>query len=194
MIMNSNDSYYGSYRNFKFTDIFPSLEEFKTQYNECPLPLVSFFGAADTEQVSTFYYLMYANFGNSTLANSDTNQFLLGLFGTLFQYGPNWWKRIEIQKELRDLTIEQIKTNSKFITNTAKNPSTAPANDSLKILDYIDAQDVNISVKGDIQALTSHYDTLVDGQTKRFLGEFKHLFLKIVEPELPLLYDPVEGW
>lgn len=189
-----SDSYYGANRNFKFTDLFPSLEEFKKQYAENSLPLESFFGATDSEQVSTFYYLMYASYGNSTIANADTNQFYYGLFSTLFQYGPNWWKRTEIQKKIRELTLEQLKTSSHLITNFAQNPSTAPANDSTKPLDYIDTQDVSISVRGDIQALTSQADVLKDGEAKRFLDHFRHLFLRIVEPELPLLYDPVEGW
>lgn len=189
-----NDSYYGSYRNFKFTELFPSLDHFIEKYEENPLPLTDYFGAADSEQVSTLYYLLYATYGNSTISNADTNQFYFGLFSTIFNYGPNWWKKLEIQKEIRELTIEQIKTSSHLITNFAQNPGTTPEADTTKPLNYIDTQDVAISVRGDIQALTAHYDVLKDGETKRFLDHFRHLFLRIVEPEIPLWYDNVKGW
>lgn len=32
------NSYYGSYRTNTFADIFPSYEEFSTQYTECAIP------------------------------------------------------------------------------------------------------------------------------------------------------------
>ena len=50
---------YGNQRNETFDDIFPSLDDFKSEYLKCKLPLTQYFGAATSEQVSTLYYLLY---------------------------------------------------------------------------------------------------------------------------------------
>ena len=39
-----NQELYGNQRNETFDDIFPSLDDFKTEYTECKLPLTEYFG------------------------------------------------------------------------------------------------------------------------------------------------------
>ncbi|MDD7755503.1 MAG: hypothetical protein PUJ51_13510, partial [Clostridiales bacterium] len=102
------NSVYGNYRTRTFNDIYPTFEDFKDDvaiYNSIGLnPNFK----EDTNQ--TLFYLLSARYGNSSVANSDENQFKLKLFSTIFQYGPTWEKRLSIQTDLRALTEDELLT------------------------------------------------------------------------------------
>lgn len=105
-----------------FTDLFDNYSDFKTEYTSTQkFPMV--IDAADTEShvsnLQILYYLLYARYGNSPIANLDENQFKTKLGAIIWQYGPTWEKKLEIQNTLRGLTESQIKTGiSRAISNT----------------------------------------------------------------------------
>ena len=118
----------------------------------------------------TLYYLLYAKYGNSPIANFDETQFKYKLFSVIFMYGPTWEKKLEIQATLRGLTEAQIKTGmARAISNTgtvgntgsntynnltsadsgsdvhnhAYNPATEPSTQDTEELNYINEQHVD---------------------------------------------------
>ena len=161
------------YNTKTFADIFDEYSDFKTEYTVTQkFPMV--IDATDTEShtsnLQILYYLLYAKYGNSPIANYDENQFKTKLGAVIWQYGPTWQKKVEIQNTLRGLTEAQIKTGiSRAIANTgtvgisgsdtynnltstdsgsdihnhAYNPSTEPSTQSTTELTYINEQHVD---------------------------------------------------
>lgn len=183
MIKGYGGSLYGNYRQNTFTETWDNVDAFLADYNSCGIP-----ANLDTENATTLYYLMYAKFGNRTIASSDTNRFKYDLFSRIWQYGPNWVKRLDIQEKLRNLTDEQLLEGSRQIYNNAANPSAEPGTFSDEELVYINNQNVTKNKKGKLEGYAVLTSLLADDITSDFLKKFDNLFLKIVEPELPLLY------
>lgn len=174
---------YGNYRNRSFTDIWPSAEAFLEDYNNAGIPAT----IAETS-ATTLYYLLYARYGNSTIASYDETQFKYKVFTLIFMYGPTWEKRIEIQKEIRGTELEEFLKGSAAIYNHAQNPSTAPSTQTTEELPYIDSQNVQKYRRSRAEAYTNLMALLETDVTAYFLDRFKNLFLVIVEPEAPLWF------
>lgn len=187
MISTLHEDLYGNYRNRKFTDIWKEVDQFYEDYTTN--------GIATTiseESVTLLYYLLYARYGNSTIASSDETQFKYKVFSTIFMYGPTWEKRLEIQQELRALTLEEIQDGGKAIYNTALNPNQAPTTTALQELKYIDHQNTSNFLKSKVDAYAVIINLLETDVTEQFIGQFKKLFLTVVSPELPLWYATKE--
>lgn len=174
---------YGNYRNRKFTDIWPDFEGFKADYENNGIPAL-----LSDAAIPTLYYLLYARYGNSTIASSDENQFKYKVFSTIYMYGPTWEKRLEIQKEVRELNLDEIMDGGKAIYNTALNPNQAPSTDTLEELKYISQQNTTKYKKSKVDAYSIIIGLLETDVTEEFIGQFKKLFLIVVTPELPLWY------
>lgn len=178
-----NISLYGNYRQRTFADIFPDVSTFTDAYNATPLAL------PEITTLDIIYYLLYANYGNSPIANSDENQFQYRLWSTIFSYAPTWQKRIEIQKKVRDLTENDILAGSSAIHNHAFNDGGQPSSSSSEPLDYINDQNVTLYKKSKVEGYAYLISLLETDVTKEFIDMFKPLFLTIVAPELPLWYS-----
>ena len=177
------NSVYGSYRTRKFADIWPSVDAFLKDYQESAIPQ-----KLKTADATTLYYLLYARYGNSSIANSDENQFKYKVFSTIYIGGATWAKKQEIQDKLREMTEEEILAGSKAINNHAYNPQTAPTTDTVEELDYINEQNTTKYKKSKLDGYAMLWAILNDGVTERFLREFRYHFLVVVEPQLPLWY------
>lgn len=183
MIKDYCGSLYGSYRQKKFTDVYKSVEDFLTDYNGVGLPTT-----ISQSSAQTLYYLIYGRYGNDVIASSDITRFKYRLFGIIFQYGPTWEKRLEIQEKLRGLTEDEILAGSRQIYNNAQNPSTEPSTDTTDELQYINEQNVTKNRRGKLDAYAMLMELLKSDVTNELLTKFKTLFLTIVEPEEPLYY------
>ena len=174
---------YGNYRNLKFTGVWSDVSSFLSDYSSNGIT-----STISNESASTLYYLLYARYGNSTIASSDVNQFKYKVFSTIFMYGPTWEKRLEIQKAIRELPLEEIQKGGKAIYNTALNPNQAPTTGALEELKYINSQNTTNYKKSKVDAYAVLINLLKTDVTERFIEEFKKLFLTVVSPELPLWY------
>ena len=105
---------FGNFRTKKFSDIYSNVNDFLDDYANIGIPNI-----ITTTNATTLYYLLYARYGNSTIANFDENQFKYKLFSTIWQYGPNWEKELSIQTNLRGLTEDEIREGSRAIYNKA---------------------------------------------------------------------------
>lgn len=183
MIGSMHQNLYGNYRNKKFTDIWSGQESFYADYTSNGITVT-----ISETTVTLLYYLLYARYGNSTIASSDETQFKYKVFSTIFMYGPTWEKRLELQKEIRALKIEEVQKGGKAIYNTALNPNQSPTTTSLEELKYINSQNTSNFVKSTPEAYAIIIDLLETDVTEEFIGRFKKLFLTVVSPELPLWY------
>lgn len=177
------DTVYGNYRTRKFADIWPSADAFIQDYQASAIPQ-----KLEVADARTLYYLLYARYGNSSIANSDENQFKYKIFSTIYIGGATWAKKQEIQDKLRAMTEDEILAGTKAINNHAYNPQTAPTTDTVEELNYINEQNTTKYKKSKLDGYALLWAILNDGVTERFLREFRYHFLVVVEPQVPLWY------
>lgn len=175
-----------------FTEIYENVNDFIYDYNNIGLPKI-----ISVENCSTLYYLLYAKFGNSPIANYDENQFKFKLFGIIWQYGPTWEKRLEIQAKIRGIKDEELVIGSKAIYNHAFNPGEiasegASATTKQPELQYINDQNVTNYEKSKMDAYMQLWDLLDTDVTSEFINRFAKLFKQFVRPGA-LLFESEDG-
>jgi len=185
------------YSTMLFCDVWDNPTSFKNDYEEAgvftePVVVSDVTVKAGTklsdENLTILFALLYSKYGNSPIANSDVNQFKFKVYGIIFQYGPSWEKRLEIQEKLRALSDEEIAKGSKAIYNTALNPSNQPSTQSLEELQYINSQNTTNYKKSKMDAYTQLWGLLDTDVTGEFINRFKVCFKQFVRPEKPLIY------
>lgn len=172
-----------------FTDIWSDAGEFIEDYKENGIPTT-----ISDDSANTLFYLLYARHGNSAINNLDETQWKYRVFTTIFQYGPTWEKRLEIQENLRGLSEEDLMKGSKAIYNHAFNPSNEPTTLSLAELEYINDQNTTNYKKSYMDAYTQLIELLDTDVTGAFLDKFKPLFAKFIytKPDLYITEDEGE--
>ena len=91
------------------TEVWSQASEFLTDYQNIGIPTT-----ISNQNATTLYYLLYARYGNTPIANYDENQWKYKIFSIIFQYGPTWEKRLDIQNTLRGLQISDLLDNGSF--------------------------------------------------------------------------------
>ena len=177
-----------------FCEIWDSSDKFLADYNNT--------GTEFTNQVPTTisqenalmtYLLLFSRYGNNPIANYDVTQFKNKIFTIIWQYGPAWEKRLSMQEDIRNLTLQEITQGTKTdwssegtqsqnnsgtdttINNHAFNPSTAPTTQTTNELDYIDQQQV---AKGSATSTIQGTDNKTTGQvvTKSKMDAYAQLW------------------
>lgn len=91
------------------TEVWSQASEFLTDYQNAGIPTT-----ISVQNATTLYYLLYARYGNTPIANYDENQWKYKMFSIIFQYGPTWEKRLDVQNTLRGLQISDLVDNGSF--------------------------------------------------------------------------------
>lgn len=177
------NSLYGNFRQIKFSECWENVDLFVEDMEETGIPV-----KITNDSLKTLFYLLYSYYGNSVIASSDINRFKFNVASMIFQFGPTWEKRIEIQDKLRNLTDAEIERGAVQIYNHAYNPSTAPTTQTSEEISYINEQTVTKNKKGKLDGYAFLWDLLDTDVTGEFLKKFNKLFLVIVQPEKPLWY------
>ena len=176
-----------------FVEEFETYNDFLYYYLHCGIPTTIAYDDEDkNSSLKTLYYLLYAKYGNSFITNWDENQWRYKVFSIIFQYGPTWEKRLEIQGNLRELTDTQLLEGAKAIYNHAYNPSTDPSTASLTELTYINDQNTTNYKKSVMDAYTQLWNLLATDVTENFLDRFSVLFKKFISPKL-FVYQEESG-
>ena len=190
------NSYYGGYRTRTFANIFPSFEEFKSSYEATSLvvPFTPDYNPTDPEAkqgltLKQLYYMLYAHYGNSHIAYSDENQFKYYMYSIIYQYAPTVIRKREIRCSLLKLSDAQLIEGGKAIYNSALNPGTEPSVASLEELLYINSQNTTNYKKSMVEGLTGFLAVLDDDPIDSFIHKFKQLFIQVLSPDYPLLYE-----
>lgn len=178
-----SNTFYSHFRSPTFSEVFSTFEEFKTSYNELGLTYTM-----DDDYLRSLYVLLLGRYANSHIANSSIDVFKIQVGSIIYEYGPSWEKRMEIQKELRDMTTEEYREGSGTIHNHSYNPSTDPSTLSDQILTTIDDQNTTKYKKSKLEGLTIGYSSLVTDVTEMFITKFRRLFVKVLMTGDPLLY------
>ena len=102
----SNVEMFPQYDTKLMTEVWSSASEFLTDYQTAGIPTT-----ISVQNATTLYYLLYARYGNTPIANYDEEQWKYKIFSVVFQYGPTWEKRLDIQNTLRGLQISDLVDN-----------------------------------------------------------------------------------
>ena len=170
-------------RSRTFGEAYCSADEFYTDYTSLGIPTT-----ISEANCKTLFYLLYAKYGSSHFANENEVQSKLKIFSTIFKYGPTWEKKLEIQAEIRDLDLDDLREGSKQITNHANNPNTAPSTTALEELEFIDEQHQVNYKRNKIDAYGSLWTMLVTDVTEEFLNRFRNIFAFVTIEEDKYLY------
>lgn len=165
-----------------FSEIWEDKDEFLTDYQSIGIPTT-----ISTANATTLYYLLFARYGNSPIANYDENQFKYKMFAVIYQYGPTWEKKLAIQTALRGLQEADLIAGSKAIYNTALNPSDAPTTGTTEEIDYINSQNTTNYKKSKMDAYGQLWELLED-VTEEFIVKFKYCFKQFVVPSRTFIY------
>lgn len=174
-----------AYSRFTFKDIFPDVDTF-VDYVSNAGPLQDEIN--DEDLLAQFYYMMWAKYGNCPIAKSDSEQWGLDLIFTMNAYLPTFVKKEEIQKELRTLTVDDVREGFKNIYNKAYNPSTTPSTGTDEELPYVNEQNVNKTKKNVVDSLSSLWEMLHTNLWEDLMRKFQKLFSKIVSPANNVIY------
>lgn len=180
----SGASLYGNYRTRTYADVFPDYETFSAQWEATVFARE----LEDSLPIELVWTMLYARYGNSSVAASDENRFKYQLFSIMFQYGPSWRKELEIQQELRIMNFDEFRKGATNIVNNAQNPSAAPTTQTTEELNYINQQNVSKTTRSAADAYALILSLLKDDVSENFLRRFEKLFITVVEPERPLWY------
>ena len=91
------------------TEVWSKASDFLTDYQNAGIPTT-----ISNQNATTLYYLLYAKYGNTPIANYDETQWKYKMFSIIFQYGPTWEKRLDIQTTLRGLQISDLLDNGSY--------------------------------------------------------------------------------
>ena len=177
-----------------FCEIWDSSDKFLADYNNTGTEFTNQVPPTITQQNALMtYLLLFSRYGNNPIANYDVTQFKNKIFTIIWQYGPAWEKRLSMQEDIRNLTLQEITQGTKTdwssegtqsqnnsgtdttINNHAYNPSTAPTTQTTNELDYIDQQQV---AKGTATSTIQGTDSKTTGQvvTKSKMDAYAQLW------------------
>ena len=171
------------YNTLLFTDVWDEVAKFIKDYQTSGIPTT-----ISKDSATTLFYLLYARYGNTPISAMDEYQWTTRIFSIIFQYGPTWEKKLEIQQKIRALTINDLKKGATTIYNKALNPETAPSTVDTEEINYVNEQNVSKVQKNDSQAYAEWMSLLEEDVTGYFLRKFDGCFKKIVRPEKTLEY------
>lgn len=166
-----------------FTEVWEEVNDFVYDYQHNGIPVT-----ITPENAGVLYWLLSARYANNPIANWDDYQFKLKVFAIIFQYGPTWEKRLQIQSTLRNLTDADLEKGTEAIHNHALNPSTAPANDAYTALNYMNEQNASVYKKSKMDRYGQLWDLLATDVTGDFLNKFQKCFKQFVRPEKTWIY------
>lgn len=171
-----------------FGEIFPSLDDWNA-FLEDYSQLTNVISQANQELL---YYLLSAKYGNDPIVNNSTSQFYIKMATNIYKHAPIWEKKLAIQKNIRELTENDLLVGTKQIFNEAYNPNSSPSTDTTDEITYINRQNVNKTKRNKLDALMLQWDALRRDATEEFIDKFRNCFSPFIIAPCPILYETIE--
>ena len=175
------------YNTKTFSQVFPDFASFKFCFDN---DFGSYAKDCITEDsLKALFWLLYSRYGESPIVNLSENIFKAKMVGNTFQKGPTWERRLTLQKQIRDLSEDDLLTGAKTIFNKAKNDEGEPGTDTNEELDYINQQDVSKMTRSKLDAYSFLNDILKTDVTEEFISSYAKLFSRFVSPTNTRIYE-----
>ena len=175
------------YNTKRFNEIFPDAASFKDSYDTLQAT-AGLTNKLDDTDVAITWQLLTAKYGSNPICNWSEEQFKIKVWQIMWQYGPTWVKRNDIQGELRNLTADEIRAGDFSIYNTALNPATTPSDNDTTELNYINQQNTSRRKKSVLGAYNELMLLLETDVTAQYIDRFKNLFMSVVDPSNTMIY------
>lgn len=169
-----------------FASIWKEYDDFDADFYQYP----QLYESIGDDEKKILFTLLLARYGTSPIANMTIDAFKLKVFTIIWQYGPSWSKRLEIQKKIRELSDEELTKGTKQIHNHAYNPETITQGGTgdFNLINSINEQTQSGVIRGKMDAYSMVWNLIDTDVSEDFLRRFKSLFKVFVMPENPLLY------
>lgn len=175
-----------------FSEIFPDLETFVARIADFNVNNILFAGMTDNDFTLT-YLLLTSEYADTPINSVDNNHFIAQLVVTMNNFGPQWAKRRNIRAEVIAIEDPQDAAKDKTVYNQADNPASldpvGTGND--EILQYINHQSATILNPNKIKAYENYvdyFDSRTNDLDLAYISKFKKLFMRIVSPQMPILF------
>ena len=126
------------------------------------------------------YNLLVSKYGARSISSNDEQTFRNRLCGITFQYAPSWWRQLEIQRDLRNLTSDELVRGALQVSSLALNPADIPAGSEegldTPIIKTINQQTTSQYRKSKLDAYNGLVMLLKQDVTNDFLNRYKNLF------------------
>ena len=165
------------YNTKTFNEIFENAADFKANY-DLYQAAAGLLNLMDETDCAITWQLLSAKYGNNPIANWSEDQFKMKIWQTMFQYGPTWVKKLDVQQILRGLTPAQIAQGDFNVYNTALAPDSAVDPDPTP---YINQQNTSKRTKSTLGAYNELLMLLDTDVTEEYISKFKKLFLTVLD-------------
>lgn len=139
--------------------------------------------------MTTLYYLLWARYASSHIRSDYPQQWKMKIMMTVFEYGPTWSKRLEIQEKVRNMSDDEIQKGTIMTYNSAMNPDGAPTTETWETLKGINSQNKNLYQRGKLDSYAYIDQILKTDVTREFVEKFKKFFDIMASPGMKLDYD-----
>lgn len=173
---------------YKFEEIWESAAVFVNAYHNQSLPQ-----ELKDDTITTLYYLLYGRYGSDCISGTNVRQWEYRFWGMVFQYGPAWEKRLQVQKRVRELTEDDLRDGDLSLNNLAYNPGTAPETTTTEVLKGIAQQNAGIKKRSILGGYSMLESLLATDVSEEFLEHFKDLFKPLLYSGVPYLYEGGEN-
>lgn len=174
-----------SYGNERFVDIFPDYDTFQSKIDDSFIK-----GLVSDDKFKILYNLLLGRYGIAEInSKSGSNYWLCRFYNVIYEYAPEYFKKREIQDNLREMSVDDIMQGTKAIYNTAQNPDSKPSTNSLEELSYISNQSTTNYKYSKLEGYARLMELIKTDSTSSFLNKFQKLFMQVLTPYQPLLYN-----
>lgn len=167
-----------------FDEVWESADAFIAAYHNQSLPK-----ELSDDSIRTLFYLLYGRYGSDHIIGTNLRQWEYRFWGMVFQYGPAWERRLEVQKRVRELSEEDLRAGDLSINNLAYNPGTAPQTTSDEIIKGIAQQNAGVKKRSILGGYSLLETLLASDVSEEFLDHFKELFKPLLYSGIPYLYE-----
>lgn len=166
----------------RFIDAFPKFEAAPEETNakyfwETWQSSPFYDSALSKEDLKNIYNHLLAAYYNWHYIYMDDLGIALNTMHIIEDYYPNCKARLELVKQMRELSIDEFKKSGLNITSQGANPKIATQMDEL--IDLVDAQNASFQLKSTEQSLKAKFMALYDGVIDEFIDRFSPLFVKL---------------
>ena len=163
------------YNTMLFSQVWDDATKFKADYTSYETAIENINKIADKYVVLT-WQLLASKFAATPIRSDSVDQFKLSVFGIMASEAPTWVRRLELQKNIRDLTEDDLMTGETSIANRAENPDEAPTTTTMDELTYINVQTTNKQKRSKVQAYALLDSLLQNDLTETYVRRFNSLF------------------
>lgn len=131
----------------------------------------------EKESIKDCYNHLLAHYYNWHFIFPDDLGIALNVYEKVGEYLPNVITRLDLVRQLRELSLEEFKKSGITISSSGSNPKVATEMDEL--IDLVDTQNANFQLKSQEQVIKAKFMSLYDGIFEDFVKKFEYMFVKL---------------